>query len=168
MTSESSAYRALKARLVAEATRCCYCGARLVDQTEWAAYTAKLGPWPSAPGGYRDNPALEAEWEAFDEEMALYSWRRDELVVPEGEHPQIDHRVPQCRGGSDEEWNLSVACGACNLEKRERSVWAFLNEERDDFGPAPSKLTQILRRRGPLGTGGLSYHTRKFLEDMKA
>ena len=30
---------------------------------------------------------------------------------------EVDHIVPQARGGADEEWNLALACGSCNRSK---------------------------------------------------
>lgn len=155
---------ALKARLIAEATHCCYCGARLVDQAELAEYRALLPAWPYGTEGYPEDWAPGVA-EAVDRFFAV---REAIGPGPDGAHPEVDHRVPQCRGGSDDEWNLSVACGPCNLAKRDLPLWAFLNEGRDDFGPAPSKLTAILRRRGPFGTGPLDYQARRFLKEIAA
>ena len=30
---------------------------------------------------------------------------------------EVEHIVPLARGGADEEWNLTLACGACNRSK---------------------------------------------------
>lgn len=153
---------ALKARLIAEATRCAYCGAALVDQAELAEYHQDLGSFPDGTEGYPDDWAP-----GVAEAVESYFLRRELLGPgPEGAYPEIDHRVPKSRGGSDEEWNLSVACGPCNQRKGARSLWAFLNEERDYFGPAPSDLLAILRPRGPFGTGSLDYHTRRSIKEI--
>lgn len=38
-------------------------------------------------------------------------------LVCEGTFPQIDHDLPRCRGGSDDDENLVPSCGPCNAQK---------------------------------------------------
>ncbi len=38
-----------------------------------------------------------------------------DLVV--GEYPQIDHDLPRCRGGTEEDSNLVPSCAFCNSQK---------------------------------------------------
>lgn len=40
-----------------------------------------------------------------------------------GDDGHIDHVIPVVRGGSNASWNLALACGSCNLRKRDRTPW---------------------------------------------
>jgi hypothetical protein len=41
--------------------------------------------------------------------------------------PTLDHRTPRCRNGSDDLWNLVLACLSCNSKKGTMSYFEFVN-----------------------------------------
>ncbi|GAA4155955.1 hypothetical protein GCM10022286_05640 [Gryllotalpicola daejeonensis] len=43
----------------------------------------------------------------------------DLLSLPERER-QVDHIVPVAAGGTDDDWNLRVACAKCNTSRQDR------------------------------------------------
>jgi 5-methylcytosine-specific restriction endonuclease McrA len=59
---------------------------------------------------------------ARDEQTCTYC-RREGLETrdPDGKYWHIDHDIPVCRGGTNKESNLVLACAACNLAKRDRT-----------------------------------------------
>lgn len=66
-------------------------------------------------------PGIRREVFARDGNECIYCKRTEDLT--------LDHKVPECRGGSNEAENLQVACRVCNGDKRhmthdEYSSWA--------------------------------------------
>lgn len=121
----------LRDRLFRDARECAYCGVEFVDPRAVAAYWNLVGPQPPFPKGHRWHPDYELEWALVDR----HSDRVHSATYPRGAHPSLDHRVPQCRGGPDSAWNLSVVCRECNTAKGEQPLWAFLaGEGRVDSG----------------------------------
>jgi 5-methylcytosine-specific restriction endonuclease McrA len=56
-----------------------------------------------------------------DGSRCAYCNRSGDSKDPDGKSWHIDHDIPVCRGGLNEESNLVLACAACNLAKRDRT-----------------------------------------------
>lgn len=42
------------------------------------------------------------------------------------ESPTFDHIIPQCRGGTNDLWNLVLSCAECNVAKDNMPIEAFV------------------------------------------
>lgn len=63
-------------------------------------------------------------YRVFDHYGICYYCGRDFESLDERE-VQIDHAIPQSRGGIDDEGNLVVACRSCNRLKNSKTPWEF-------------------------------------------
>ena len=59
------------------------------------------------------------------------------LPLKEMDHsnpPQIDHIKPKAEGGTNEEWNLVLACRSCNCKKGARYFFNYIKNPVMCFG----------------------------------
>lgn len=52
-----------------------------------------------------------------------------------GDLLQVDHIVPQSKGGTDDPWNLALACGRCNGQKGACAVSLLISSGRPVYHP---------------------------------
>jgi hypothetical protein len=72
---------------------------------------------------------------------------------------EIDHVVPQSRGGSDRIANLVIACHSCNQRKADQSLEAFLADR-------PEVLARVqAQRKAPLKGAAAVNSTRRLLDE---
>ena len=76
-----------------------------------------------------------------------YCWRSfaNASRSQRGKQLSVDHMIPDCRGGTDDEANLVAACTRCNGEKAQRTVleWHYGLPTRYAVGE-PRSIGQIL------------------------
>ncbi len=76
----------------------------------------------------------------FDDERIKYKYPESCCYCGSKNNIQIDHLIPQIKGGQDSADNLVWACRSCNRSKRDRDVIVWLKSK----GKEPSIL--LLRR----------------------
>jgi 5-methylcytosine-specific restriction endonuclease McrA len=63
-----------------------------------------------------------------DDRRCLYCFGRGTATAgPDGEPWHIDHLTPVSRGGGNELENLALACGPCNMDKRDRTFDEYVD-----------------------------------------
>jgi len=68
--------------------------------------------------------------------------------VPSSASPEVDHKTPRSRGGSDLPENLQCLCGFCNRSKASMTMEEYLQKfgKISDHGIMPTKARKNLRR----------------------
>jgi hypothetical protein len=71
--------------------------------------------------------------EAAAKGQLLY-WTLYWTLAPGYAWPAVDHKIPRCKGGTDDLENLVVCCEKCNQRKRARDYDEFISQFRVQDG----------------------------------
>ena len=73
--------------------------------------------------GAKGNLTAELLKSIYDENIKFYGKLTCYLcLTPIQHYGHLEHKTPLCRGGSNEPDNLEIACKACNLRKRDKTL----------------------------------------------
>ena len=89
--------------------KCFYCGIKLItnDELYERADKLQLKKWEKIKNKYKINPLLT--WNFIENIQKSKDYKRRQAT--------IDHKIPLCLGGSNNEDNLVACCRECNIKK---------------------------------------------------